>query len=185
MGGIIPPNFFGGLTMETLSDILRKLQAPIPQYLLDKKPTFSKGKKTGDADYISWPNLADLLDERVGIGQWQWEIRDVNQVGNRLTLTGVLTIQGSDKNLTMMATGSEDIDCTGYGDPSSNSEAMAMRRCAAKFGLGRDLWRKGNKSQSTPKPRNIRQPRPIQQTEKGTITREQWLALRDKKQQAN
>ncbi|WP_228016134.1 hypothetical protein [Synechocystis salina] len=28
------------------------------------------------------------------------------------------------------------------GDPSSNAEAMALRRCCAKFGLGRDLWRK-------------------------------------------
>ena len=170
--------------METLADILRKLQAPIPQHLLDKKPIFEKRQKVGQVDYISWVTYCDLLDERVGIGQWQWEVRDVNQVGNRLTLTGVLTIQGSDKNLTMMATGSEDIDCIGYGDPSSNSEAMAMRRCAAKFGLGRDLWRRGSKSKSTPKPRNMRQPRPIQQTGNGEVTREQWLALRAKKQQA-
>jgi hypothetical protein len=34
------------------------------------------------------------------------------------------------------ATGTEDEELKGYGDPSSNAEAMALKRAAAKFGLG-------------------------------------------------
>jgi hypothetical protein len=30
----------------------------------------------------------------------------------------------------------------GYGDPSSNAEAMALKRAAAKFGLGLYLYQK-------------------------------------------
>ncbi|AIE76191.1 hypothetical protein D082_50290 (plasmid) [Synechocystis sp. PCC 6714] len=37
-------------------------------------------------------------------------------------------------------------DCRTYpnftGDRLSNAEVMALRKCCAKFGLGRDLWRK-------------------------------------------
>jgi len=146
--------------METLADILLGLHIPIQENLISKKPTFDKGIKIGDIDYVSWTNLVDLLDERVGLGQWNWEVRDINQVGNRIVLIGALTISGTDKALTMMATGSEDISISDYGDPSSNSEAMAMRRCAAKFGLGRDLWKK-KKTNAHSTPTQMPKPKPV------------------------
>jgi hypothetical protein len=43
------------------------------------------------------------------------------------------------------ATGTEeepDEDEKMYGDPSSNAEAMALKRAAAKFGLGLYLYQK-------------------------------------------
>jgi hypothetical protein len=40
------------------------------------------------------------------------------------------------------ATGTEDEELRGYGDPSSNAEAMALKRAAAKFGLGLYLYQK-------------------------------------------
>jgi hypothetical protein len=40
------------------------------------------------------------------------------------------------------ATGTEDEELKGYGDPSSNAEAMALKRAAAKFGLGLYLYQK-------------------------------------------
>ena len=98
---------------------------------------------------------------------------DTQQIGDRLTLTGSLTIHGDDRSLTRQATGTEDIDCSSYGDPSSNAEAMALRRCCAKFGLGRDLWRKNK-----PQPLKIGQRQePEKQTvlAPGTISREEWL----------
>ena len=125
-----------------LTEILTQLQQPIPPDLISKKDTFSKGKKTGQVDYVAWFDLCDILDNRAGAGNWSWSVQEMLQIGNRLHLTGVLTIIGEDRNLVMMATGAEDIDCSSYGDPSSNAEAMALRRCCAKFGLGRDLWRK-------------------------------------------
>ncbi|WLT40311.1 hypothetical protein NON20_24525 (plasmid) [Synechocystis sp. B12] len=50
--------------------------------------------------------------------------------------------------MTRQATGTEDIDCNSYGDPSSNAEAMALRRCCAKFGLGVTYGGKTNPSPS-------------------------------------
>jgi hypothetical protein len=40
------------------------------------------------------------------------------------------------------ATGQEEEETTSYGDSSSNAESMALRRAAAKFGLGLYLYDK-------------------------------------------
>ena len=169
--------------METLSDILRKLQAPIPPHLVSKKPIFEKRQKVGEVDYISWVNYCDLLDERCGLGNWDWNLTDLTQTGNRLVLVGCLTIQGTDKTLTMRAIGEEDLDVIGYGSPGTNAESQSMRRCAAKFGLGRDLWRKkGTSKPASPTLPNIRQPRRIQQSGSKTISREEWLRRKQSKQ---
>src|SRR5512141_3139751 len=105
-----------------LIDILRSLAEPVPKELIRKKDVFKKREKVGEVDYIAWVDLCDLLDEHCGIDGWEWSVKDVNQINNRLTLTGVLTIHGDDKSLTRMATGTEDVDCNSYGDPSSNAE---------------------------------------------------------------
>ncbi len=121
-----------------IAEILSNLHQPVPSNLISTKSI--KGNKIS---YIAWFNICTLLDERCGgLGNWSWEVRDVQQVGDRLTLIGVLTIYGEDRALTMMATGSEDLDCSSYGDPSSNAEASAIRRAASKMGLARNLWRK-------------------------------------------
>ena len=150
-----------------LIDILRSLAQPVPKDSISEKTL--KGTKI---EYIAWFDLCDLLDEHCGIDGWEWSVKDVNQISNRLTLTGVLTIRGEDKSLTRMATGTEDVDCSSYGDPSSNAEAMALRRCCAKFGLGRDLWRKKSKSNNQTFQAN---PSSRPTSVKGQITREEWL----------
>jgi len=40
------------------------------------------------------------------------------------------------------ATGTEDEELKGYSDTSSNAEAMALKRAAAKFALGLYLYSK-------------------------------------------
>ena len=153
-----------------LAEILNNLAQPVPKDSIRQKTL--KGTKI---DYIAWYDLCDLLDERCGIDSWSWSIKDVTQISNRLTLTGVLTIYGEDKTLTREATGTEEVDCSSYGDPSSNAEAMALRRCCSKFGLGRDLWRKDNKSNNHnthPNPSTNKFPKTLS---KGQITREEWL----------
>ncbi len=147
-----------------LTEILERLRQPVPPELISYKVI--KGKRI---DFISWVILADLLDERAGIDGWSWKIKEVRQIGNRLTMVGCLTIYGEDRSLTMMATGSEDLDCSSYGDPSSNAEAMSLRRSASKMGLARDLWKK--EFCPTPKLPDLAPLPPI----KGEITREEWL----------
>jgi len=60
----------------------------------------------------------------------------------RLFVVGRLTIPNSEGNVYREATGTESLDCNSYGDPSSNAESMAFRRCCARFGLGLYLYQK-------------------------------------------
>lgn len=169
-----------------LAEILENLKAPIPSRLISKKATFKNKVKTGEIDYVAWTNLCDLLDDLCDF--WEWEIKDVQQIGENLSLVGVLTIHGEDRSLTRMATGIEEINCSSYGDPSSNAEAMALRRCCAKFGLGRDLWRKDKPNYSLPSLETTAQ---VEQAEEhkalppGQVSREQWLKMKAEREAAN
>jgi hypothetical protein len=148
-----------------LSEILENLKEPIPLNLMSKKGIFKNKVKVDEVDYVSWIDLADLLDSRCGLSGWEWSVSNVQQIGQNLTLTGTLIIHGDDRTLTRMATGIEELNCSSYGDPSSNAEAMALRRCCAKFGLGREMWRKSEKPKNNSKPSNITpiKPRPNKQ----------------------
>lgn len=142
-----------------LAEILNCLQEPLPKAVIS-----SKTIKGQSIPYVSWYDLADLLDARAWCS-WEWQIISTSTIGSNLVLVGSLTIHGDDGSRTMQATGCEELTVNGYGDPSSNAEAMAFRRAAAKFGLGRELWRK-SKPQSA-----------LQSTSrKGNISREEWLS---------
>jgi hypothetical protein len=147
--------------MKTIADILILLNQPVDKALL-------KTKRVGKSQitYISWVDYCELLDRRCGLGGWSWDVVTLTTAGDRLFLTGKLTIIGEDGTLTMTATGCESLNCSSYGDPSSNAEAMALRRCCAKFGLSRELW---IKDEANP-------PQLPQLNGKGVLTKEQWQA---------
>jgi hypothetical protein len=152
--------------MKTRKTILYNLSNPVPSKYLSQKPVYSKGQKKALVDYIAWYDLCDLLDQRCGLDGWEWS-QSITQVGNRVIVEGKLTVIGEDGQVSRSSQGNEEIDANiPYGDCVCNAEAMAMRRCAAKLGLGRDLWRKDEiKHPSLP---DISQ----SQTE-GTISREE------------
>ena len=156
-----------------LSKIIQKLQEPIPRELI-------KQKRVGDSilDFVSWYDTCSLLDERVGLGFWSWEVVTMTISNNHLFLSGKLTIYADDGERSMMATGSEKLNCSSYGDPSSNSEAMALKRSASKFGLARSLYEKEDK----PKRTNTIKPHQPNSEQAGSreISREQWQQLRNK-----
>jgi hypothetical protein len=132
----------------TLAQIEDKLKRKLPPQLLDTK-------KQGSTIiyYLSWTTIADILDKYAP--GWHWEIESSAVTSDRIFLTGRLSIVTADGVITRSSTGTETLKRekvdreTGeteicehaYGDPSSNAEAMALRRCAAKFGLGRYLWK--------------------------------------------
>jgi len=191
-----------------LSEILERLAAPVPRELIKQKKTFEYGKSTGRVDFIPWVNLCDLLDQRCGIAGWSWEIKSVQQVTglspleefvenewgeqkpkkkpkqrDYLVIVGALTIYGEDRSVTREATGLEEIECSSYGDPSSNAEAMTLRRACSKFGLGRDLWRKEERQYEGAAPQLPTVPkRPQPAPPKGTLTREEWLARKQQRE---
>ena len=154
--------------MRKLTEIIEDFNQFIPPCFISKKPVFSKGRKTGEVEYVSWFHCCELLDKYCD-GYWNWEIR-TQFLGDRVVLEGKLTIFTTDGNFTREATGWESLEVDGYGDATSNAEAMAMRRCCAKFGLGRYLWEKEKAPLSTEnKPKG-----------KGEISREEWLKRREK-----
>jgi hypothetical protein len=129
--------------MKSLQEFVSLCKQKIPAEYISFLPLFSKGKKIGQAEYLSWPMCCELLDKYCDL-QWLWEIR-THQFIDRVVVEGKLSIYTSDGIFMREATGYELMECTNFGDPTSNAEAMAIRRCCAKFGLGRYLWEKEEK----------------------------------------
>lgn len=123
------------------------LKKEIPPSLLKKLP----GK--GNAVYIPWYTVNRILDKYAP--GWTWEIKDTQLSHDRIFLIGRLTIPTKDGNIYREASGTEELKKQtydskmgrytqseiAYGDPSSNAESMAFRRCAARFGLGLYLYK--------------------------------------------
>jgi hypothetical protein len=151
-----------------LTEILERLRQPVPKELISYKTI--KGNRI---DYISWVDLADLLDDRAGIDGWAWRMVDQQQIGNRLTQVWELTIIGEDRSISRQASGDEDVDLEAYGTPSTNVEAQCLRRCCAKYNLGRILWKKDRKQVKSPQLPPT--PQPVQPLANGEISQQEWL----------
>lgn len=115
-------------------EILEDLQRPIPQRFIKTKSL--KGNKIS---YVPWCTLVRLLDFYTP--GWDWEVT-TQYHGSRTVVEGKLTIKAAEGDFIRCATGIEFSDVDNYGDPTSNAEAMALRRCCAKYGLGLSLWEK-------------------------------------------
>lgn len=119
----------------TLSQIEEILSRPLPASMLRTKTI--KGNKI---TYLSWFDANRILSKYCP--GWTWEITKFEISSDRAFLVGRLTIPTSEGNVYREATGTESLDCSSYGDPSSNAESMAFRRACAKFGLGLYLYDK-------------------------------------------
>ena len=118
----------------SILEILKDFQEPIPARFVKSKTL--KGQKIS---FVSWYSYIKLLDFYAP--GFRWEVR-TKQIGDRTVVEGRLTILALEGDFTREATGQEDSDTDSWGDPSSNAESMALRRCCAKFGLGLHLWEK-------------------------------------------
>jgi len=90
--------------------------------------------------YIEWHTAAQYLDHYAA--GWGWSILSISEHGGLTVVHGALSIPATDGLVTRHATGIEDTDSKGYGDAVSNASAMAFKRAAALFGLGRHLYSK-------------------------------------------
>ncbi len=66
----------------------------------------------------------------------------VAEIGESLVMTVRITIPCAEGEVYREATGIEDEETSSFGDTASNAESMALRRAAAKFGLGLSLYDK-------------------------------------------
>lgn len=140
----------------TISQITEALSKPIPKEWVKKLD-----KRKGGGDYAPWYRVVQMLDKYAP--GWNWEIKNLSFTEDRIYLVGRLTIVASDGIFYREATGTEllkrevwdkqkkeiEVKELAYGDPSSNAESMAKRRCAAHFGLGLYLYYQDDKPRSS------------------------------------
>ncbi|AFZ38244.1 hypothetical protein Sta7437_4806 (plasmid) [Stanieria cyanosphaera PCC 7437] len=133
----------------SLAQIQEAFKRKLPPTMLKKLPA-----DKGFALYLPWWSCNKILDKYAP--GWTWEIKETLISRDRLFIVGRLTIPTSEGNVYREATGTEELKREkynkdnnsyevkeiAYGDPSSNAESMAFRRCAARFGLGLYLYEK-------------------------------------------
>lgn len=115
-----------------IGEIVRDLSKEIPSSRLKDKTV--AGKKI---TFIPWYHATSLLDYYAP--GWEYTI-SLQHIAEKVVAIASISIHAKEGTITREATGYEDDDKEGYGDPFSNAESMALRRAAAKFGLGRYLY---------------------------------------------
>ena len=143
---ITPPSHPGEWSLCQIQEAFKR---KLPSGMLKKLPS-----DKGNAMYLPWYTVNKILDKYAP--GWTWEIKETLISRDRLFMVGRLTIPTSEGNVYREATGTEELKRQAYdkkigryaekeiayGDPSSNAESMAFRRCAARFGLGLYLYEK-------------------------------------------
>jgi hypothetical protein len=127
----------------TIKEIIADLSKPINEKLLK---TRQQGGK--DIKYVPWHTVVKMLDYRAP--GWTYEITHMIHLPGRTAMSVRITIPASmgqdaqGNNVIQYyyrdASGTEKDDTDSYGDPVSNAESMALRRAAAKFGVGLGLY---------------------------------------------
>jgi hypothetical protein len=129
----------GQQDLRSINDIIADLSKPIKARHLRQK--VRAGQRL---DFIPWYHAIKYLD--LYAPGWSYAVRSVTwNTEGRLVLTVRMTIPCLEGAVYRDATGTEEEPEEGermYGDPSSNAESMALRRAAAKFGLGLYLYNK-------------------------------------------
>ena len=119
--------------LRSIREIVKDLSKPIAQKHLRKRRQGGK-----EIIYLAWHDAVKYLDHYAP--GWCYEIRRIDSVSGKLIMIVRLSIPCSEGVIYREATGQEDEDLESYGNSSSNSESMALRRAAAKFGLGLYLY---------------------------------------------
>ncbi len=117
----------------SIREIVKDLSKPLAQKHLRKRRQGGK-----EILYLAWHDAIKYLDHYAP--GWCYEIRSIDSIGGKLILTIRLSIPSLEGIVFREATGQEDEELESYGNASSNAESMALRRAAAKFGLGLALY---------------------------------------------
>jgi hypothetical protein len=119
--------------VRSIREIVKDLSKPIAQKHLRKRRQGGK-----EILYLAWHDAVKYLDHYAS--GWCYEVRSIDSIAGKLILTVRLSIPCLEGIIYREATGQEDETLEAYGDSSSNAESMALRRAAAKFGLGIALY---------------------------------------------
>lgn len=119
--------------LRSIRDIIKDLSKPVAQKHLRKRRQGGK-----EITYLAWHDAVKYLDHYAP--GWCYEIRSLTSVAGKLIIIVRLSIPSVEGITYREATGQEAEDLDAYGDSSSNAESMSLRRAAAKFGLGLNLY---------------------------------------------
>ncbi len=122
------------LPLRSIHAIITDLSRPFPECVA------TKTLKGNTISYLHWQTVARILDTYAP--GWEGTVARVDQVGSKVAITYRLSIPTQEGLLHREATGQEDEAVDSYGDSTSNAEAMAFKRAAAKFGVGTWLYDK-------------------------------------------
>ena len=93
------------------------------------------GKTRPPQDYLKWHTVAAILDTYAP--GWEGSIVRVEKIGDRIAVTYRIAIHAAEGTFSQEDAGMEDEDKDEFGDTMTNAIATAMKRAAAKFGVGR------------------------------------------------
>jgi hypothetical protein len=121
--------------LRSIREIVADLSKPIAQKHL-------KSKKQGGntITFIPWYNAVKYLDHFAP--GWSYSVKSIEHIKEQVVLVVEIAIPCAEGVVTRQATGNENDVTSSYGDPFSNAESMALRRAAAKYGLGLHLYDK-------------------------------------------
>src|SRR5215216_214620 len=114
--------------LRSIREIVKDLSKPIAQKHLRKRRQGGK-----EITYLAWHDAVKYLDHYAP--GWCYEVRRIDSIAGKVILTVRLSVLCAEGIVYREATGQEDESLDSYGDSTSNSESMALRRAAAKFGL--------------------------------------------------
>jgi predicted nucleic acid-binding Zn finger protein len=124
----------GNVIKADFSRVLRKLREQVDPNLVKQKEGWRDSQGNAHyVDYVEWHTVADILDEKAP--NWSHSIREIRQIGNIVTVTVAITIDGVTRE--GIGTGAADSEMG-----IKKAEHDALKRAAVKFGVARDLYKK-------------------------------------------
>ena len=131
--------------LRSIKAIIADLSKPVNAQRLKVRTEERRNKKTGqitkiELSYIPWYQAVRYLDNYAP--GWRYEIRSVNQIGDKLVMVARIVIPCAEGEVWREASALEPIEGNGFGDAATNAESAALRRAAAKFGLCLNLYDK-------------------------------------------
>lgn len=116
------------------STTLKGLSETVDPHLIRRRAGMrDRNGHTQMVDYVEWHTVADILDDKAP--NWQHEIRDLRSIGDIMTVTVAITIDGVTRE--GIGTGRATSE-TGI----KKAEHDALKRAAVKFGIARELYKK-------------------------------------------
>ncbi|MBX3282111.1 MAG: hypothetical protein KF756_06495 [Acidobacteria bacterium] len=116
------------------STTLKGLSETVDPHLIRRRAGMrDRNGHTQMVDYVEWHTVADILDQKAP--NWHHEIRDLRPIGDIMTVTVAITIDGVTRE--GIGTGRATSE-TGI----KKAEHDALKRAAVKFGIARELYKK-------------------------------------------